>query len=387
MKSLTNAIPAAFLTAILWYFINQFATQNGVGFLERQPWPINDMYVCIVIGAVFGIVSSLIALWFVDRRRQAMEAAAGMLGLTWRDAVDQNSLRIEGRLYIFRDWEAGTNLICGEFDGVDLKIFDLEKEWTSRSQSSSGGSSNDTHNEHQTIFLFALPEGVGVPIQMLRKNALGWLLDAIGFEGIEFHTNDSFASEEVKQTLQKFNDEYRVVQGHMTEQSARMSSSSPGILKESLAQLERRISFPLLMTLANGQRWSVEVCESHLAVWEHKTRQKPNSLANCLNEVTEIYQLFVDGSSSGPQMRLEVTGAAPIKMDAGISLFAPILAFGCLGMFLAFALFVPIFFLFVEDHPWLVFIWPFFGMAIMGGCIYFGTRFMKKRRKASGGSS
>jgi hypothetical protein len=45
---------------------------------------------------------------------------------------------------------------------------------------------------------------------------------------------------------------------------------------------------------------------------------------------------------------------------------------GCLGMILAAAVFIPLVLLYAKDYPWLVFAWPFFGMAMVVAAIKLG---------------
>ncbi len=380
LKSLANAIPGAVLTAIVWYFMNRFTAGKGGGILDRQPWPINNIYLCAAIGAGFAVICSMVALYIVDRRNAALEAAAGLLGLRYRGKVSKSSLGISGPLHVFDDWAEGTNLLYGEFHSTGVQVFDLKKQCTTTSRNSSTSQSGtSTTTEHQTIFLLPLPEGQLVPVQILKKNAVSWIIGAMGFDGVEFSTNDQFASEEDRGDIQRFNDDWLVVRG-LSRKGNRSAAATEDAAEDALRRLEATISFPFLKSLLVDQRWSVEVCDSHVAIWMHKKRVRPTQLADCLRRVTELHRILIEGPADS-QAKLIATGDTLMQMNLGVGRMLPIAVSGCLGMLVAFVIFIPIFFLFADKAPWIVFVWPFFGMAVVAGSVYIGTRLANNWRK------
>ena len=67
-----------------------------------------------------------------------------------------------------------------------------------------------------------------------------------------------------------------------------------------------------------------------------------------------------------------------MEIDAGVMEFVPLAIGGCAGMFLAFVLFLPIFFLFAEKVPWIVFVWPFFGIGVMATSALVASRIARR---------
>lgn len=382
LKSVVSAIPVGILVAFLWHWVNSaFGNKNG-GFLENSPWPLSDIYLCVVIAVVLAICGSFFAFVLSDKRRKDLELAAGLLGMSYEEKLSRNSVNVQGRMHLFDDWVKATNLIHGSVNDIDVQIFDLKQQYTTRSHSSSG-SSRQTHSKHQTVFLMPLPEGFGVSLQLMQKGSFGWLLGAMGFDGIEFELDDSFATDEDRRVLAQFNEKYLVVQGLVRGGTG--INSTPIISKDSeevMKTLEERFSLDLLKELATGRGYSVELCESHVAIWQHQKKIRAADIPTVLGEVTAIYELLIGGVSDRQRMKLSATGQASLRPEASVGRFGVIAASGCAGMFLAFALFVPVFFLFVEKAPWIVFVWPFFGMAVVAGSVFVGTRLANKFRKS-----
>ena len=73
LRIIGTAVPAAIAVGLLWIFLNRFVPQGGAGFLERQAWPISNIYICAAIGGVLGAGSAAVAALLTHRRRQAME--------------------------------------------------------------------------------------------------------------------------------------------------------------------------------------------------------------------------------------------------------------------------------------------------------------------------
>lgn len=379
LKALLSGIPGAIFVAILWFWVN---SATG-GMLERAPFPLNDIYACVGIGITLGIAGSCLAIFFANRRREALEGAAAGFGMEFSEKVDRNSLNVEGRLHIFDDWLEASNHMEGVVDDVPIQIFDLWKQHTSRSHGKSG-SNRRTHNQKQTVYLMPLPQKSPVSVQLIQKGALGWMLGAMGFDGIEFELDGQFATDEDRRILAKFNEQYLVVQGlRRGGSNPKPTQPVPDDSEKVLALLEQRLSLDLLRKLAEGRGFSLEICESHLAVWQHKTCVAPGDLVGALAEIVELYTLLVDGPADQRRMKLSASGQTSLTPEVSVRSFGAIAAGGCVGMFLAFAMFVPVFFLFVEQAPWIVFVWPFFGMAVVAGSVFVSTRIAGKWRKRS----
>ena len=67
-----------------------------------------------------------------------------------------------------------------------------------------------------------------------------------------------------------------------------------------------------------------------------------------------------------------------MEIDTSVTKFVPLAIGGCAGMFLAFALFIPVFFLLADTYPWVVFVWPVFGMGVMVTSAFAATRLARR---------
>jgi len=366
VKYVLNAIPLALLAAFGWWFANGAVRQKGVGLLDRQPFPINNMYACAAIVGGLAIASFILADVFVTRRRQRMETVAGYLGFRFREKLGRNGLKLSGRMQLFDDWESGRNLIAGMTDETEIRVFDFVKCCRSRSHTTSGGDDTTTRYE-QTVFLIDLPDHVRLSVQILHSRSTLMLRTVFGFAGIEFSSGDAFLSDDDQQALETFNKKYMVARSLVpTANSTESSPDSDNLLRK----LEHTIGLPLIRELVNGPGWSVELCESHVAIWIHNKRIRPQDIPDRMNQVLAIVKQLVDGIGASSALKLTATGETSLNPELPFRQFGLLAGSGCLGMFLAAALFAPIFFLFVDQAPWLVFVWPIFGAAVVAATVW-----------------
>lgn len=366
MKYVLNAIPLALLAAFAWWFVNDAVRQKGVGLLERQTFPVNNIYACAAIAGGLAIGSFVLADIFATRRRQRIETVAGYLSFSFREKLGRNGLKLTGRMHLFDDWESGRNLIAGSYDGTEIRVFDFVKCCRSRSRTTAGGDDTTTRYE-QTVFLIELPEHVRLSVQILHSKSTLMLTTVFGFSGIEFHSGDAFLTDDDQQALDTFNKKYMVAHSLVpTASSANNSRDSDDLLRK----LEHTISLPLIRELVNGPGWSVELCESHVAIWIHNKRIRPQDIPDRMNDVLAIVKQLSDGADASSALKLTATGDASLNPALPFRQFGLLAGSGCLGMFLAAALFAPIFFLFVQQAPWLVFVWPVFGAAVVAATVW-----------------
>jgi len=365
-KIVRTAIPGGIITGFLWIFVNRFVPQAGPGYLERQSWPLNNIYLCVAIGAVAAVGSAAIASWYKSRRRQAMEAAMALAGLRFRGTVDCNELQISGKLNILENWAEGSNYAVGQISQTEVQMVDVQTVRTSPTINSGGhehGSQNSTATENQTVYLLPAGDRPFPSLSILRNRGPGWVSSLLGLQGIEFHAKNDAASEQDRATLEEFRKHYVVTQGPVLK-----SQRCPEDADEEATlfqELEQIISIPLLRNLLDHPEWSLEFCPSHIAIWKAKKCVKPGELAQQLNEVVELHRLVVDETLGYSNTMLEIRGSAKMEIDASVTEFVPLAIGGCVGMFLAFVLFIPVFFLLADTYPWVVFVWPVFGMGVM----------------------
>ena len=365
LKLICTTLPAGLMTAVVWYWVNGFGKQNGQGILEQQIWPLNNIYWCAAIAIVLAIVSMVTFEFLTARRSSQMEAAAAMLGLEFSRTVSRNQLSIKGRLPIFDDWDEASNLLDGSVDGIHLQMFD----YVSVTRSTSPGKGNDSQRVQQTVILIPLDDYCGPSFCMRRRNSLLSITSLLGFDGLSFEGDQTHAMEEQDQ-IRQFNDKYLVMQWN--------GDTADGGSQRSLQRMAEQSNLSLLKTLVNGRGWSLEVCESHAVFWVNRKRFKPDEVRQVIDESLQLFQNLTSDNASGP--RLGVSGQAAMSDPISFASFGPVIASGCLGMVLAFGLFVPIFLKFADKAPWLVFVWPFFGMAIMAVCVILGAKIARRKR-------
>lgn len=365
LKSMSAMLPFGLVTAFFWWWANGFAKQNGKGFLERQVWPLNDIYSCVGIAIGLAMVATGISTLFSSRRRQQMEAAGAMLGLTYRPEVSRKQLEVDGALPILDDWDSGHNLLEGSLDGTPIQLFDYVRISTSRGEN--GRQETDRH--HQTVILIPFEDNNGISASIRRHRGMAVIGSLLGFEGMTFSC-DAHASESEQDTVDRFNRQYVVMSPH-----ANSVDSADDSLQQ---QLTHRVGFTVLELLQNGRGWSVDCCPSHAIYWVDRKQFKPAMVRQIIGEVLAIHQLLTSDSRDGPELR--VSGQERIGTEMSVSSFGPLIASGCLGMVLAFGLFVPIFFMFADRAPWIVFVWPFFGMGIMMLTVYIAAKLARRNR-------
>lgn len=348
--------------------------------LERQAWPLNSVSACVAIGATLAAGSVWIAEYIKHRRRQSMEAAATLAGLKFIGAVDRNDLGLAGPLKIFDDWAEGENFAVGEVNGTEVQVIDVRNVKTSRSiGTGSSGSRDTTTTENQTVFLLSAGEPAFPSFSILRKKRFALTIGLLGLQGIEFHTEEPATSEQDRKTLEQFRRNYFVTQG-ATLKSARNDQDADEE-RQLFDQLEQLIGLPFLKHLLAKSEWNLELCPSHVAIWKSEKLVRPGEYSQQLQAVFDLYQLFLEGPQDRSAVKLKVRGSAKMQIDTSVSQLAPLAVGGCAGMFLAFAMFAPIFFLLAPKYPWIVFVWPVFGMAMIGISTYVASRVARKWRR------
>ena len=379
LAALVTAIPGAIIAGLLWFYVNKFLPQAGPGLLERQSWPLNNIYVCSAIGAFLAAGSALIAMALQNRRRRSMEAEIGLAGLRYQGSVDRNDLRLTGSLQIFDNWTEGTNYGRGEVGRTSVQMVDVRTVRSSSSMGSGGRRhrGNESTTVNQTVFLLPASERPFPTLSILRKRSS--IMAMFGHKGMEFHARNDAASEPDRRTLEEFRTNYLVTQG-LVLKSNRAAEDS-GEAASLFERMQEMIGLPLLRQLLMTGQWNLEFCPSHVAIWKAKKLIRPNEVAQQLQEVVELHRAILDGCGDHSETRLEVQGSAKMEIDASFGQFIPLAAGGCVGMFLAFVIFLPIFFLFADKHQWIVFLWPVFGMAMMAGCAVAGSRLSRRWHK------
>lgn len=383
MKNLLSifgpAIPASIFTALAWYYINRFVPHAGKGILENQSWPLNNIYLCAAAGAALMSAASAIQLMFSHHRQQSLEAAAVIAGLEFQGTIDRNDLMYTGNLRVLDNWSNGTNSAVGKINGTSVQVVDVETTHTSHQTGPGHHGGDSTSRHYQTVYLLPADDIPFPSVSLVRRGGLQWASELLGFKGMEFYAEQSTASAQDQQTLTDFHNRYMVTQGAALKSS--LGSQDVDDEAALFLRLGEVIGLPLLRRLTEDGQWNLELCSSHVAIWKSRKLVKPNELPQQLNEVFELHRLLIEHDNDRSEIPLAVRGSAKMQVEANITALLPLAVSGCVGMFLAFALFMPIFFLFVPKYPWIVFVWPFFGMGIMALSIRVGMKAARSSRK------
>ena len=246
----------------------------------------------------------------------------------------------------------------GEIQGIDIQLFQLRRRI--RTQSSEGPKS---HDETQTVLLLPIPEDKAVSVQFTLK---GWGPFLTNVDGIEFRNDDIFSADEDKALLEEFNDRYFVSPPEHARDNVDVTQ-----------EIGRIMSLPFVRQIMAGPKWNIEIGESHMAVWIPRKVMTAANIVEYLNHASALHDALLT-ESGRPAKPLTVTS----DLDQPVTLnIVPIAVSGCLGIFVAFGMFIPVFFLFVEEAPWIVFVWPFFGMAVVAAFVFTGTKIAKSREQ------
>jgi len=242
-------LSTAIAGGILFWWINGTHRVNGVGFLRRQPWPINELWIWIFVGFLVGVVIA----WVKFKRRTEhtgrSREVAEELGHSFTESIDRPDAW--SSLPIFTDWREGRNAMSGTQDGVAITILD----YTTVTK----GSDSD-HVVQGTVGLVAAD---GVPEFDLRARTIGWrLLGVAGYEGLTFDAN---AMPSEFETISRFGELF-----HLATSSGLLSQlSGEGTVQEAASENDLRRYFqPALMArLIEFPGYSIQSRAGHLAVW------------------------------------------------------------------------------------------------------------------------
>jgi hypothetical protein len=361
-----DAFGGAMIVGIIWYFANAYTPENGKGWFERQTFPLNNMACCIAAGAALGALGTFSGNFARDRRRQAMQSAAMYNRLDFEPFLTKPQLGSARSLRLFDNWDEGRNLLHGRLRDVEISIFDLHKKIVTRTQSSSGSSSTTRRIQH-TVFLFERPDSGGLTAQILRKGSLAFALTALNFRGVEFEPRDTVISDDDRRVLDDFNSTYLVAQGLTRGGTRTARAVMPD--DELLAGLEQVVDLNVMRKLVAEHNWNVELGDTHIAIWKYKDRIRPSTISDVLPQILELHSGLSGASKQRSAVPLKALGTSIASREVSMGQMGWIAGSGCLGMLLAAGIFGPLFFMYADEYPWMVFAWPFFGMGVVIGTV------------------
>lgn len=242
--------------AAAWWMVNRTFQINGVGWLERQEFPLNSIWVFGIVGAVIGF-----AIGVVRHRRDVRysEEAA--------EISEENDFEFDAKpeevewpeIPLFANMSSIDNRMTTKKDGVKVDVFDL----TTVNQSS-----ESTQYIRRTVVLLPAP---GLIEFRLNAKSFGFrFLDWIGVKGVTFDPNAT-KNEEDRAAVEAFARNYQLTTGDTTE----LASGTPELFETQDAAARQAFPLPVLRTLATRPGWSIESHGGQLAFWQGNAIHPP----------------------------------------------------------------------------------------------------------------
>lgn len=252
-------------TGALWMTVNNLYRVNGVGWLERQGWPLSNVYVCVGTGALLGAIAGLIRWRFDVAQGQQAEENARTTGFDFHREVTRNALaEAGGTMWTFNNWSAGANRQSGLVDGMPVELFDytcIEKDQRR----------DPPATLTQTVALW--PAGARLPQFELRPNSpMLRFLGAIGMKGVTFDPEQAPPQE--APAVRVFGQRYFLSLGMDAEiansrEAACDGEPQPGAERHD--PIRRLFTTELLRFFSTNPGWCVDCDGTHLAIWRPRT--------------------------------------------------------------------------------------------------------------------
>lgn len=310
-----SGISTAIAGGVLFWWINDTQRVNGVGFLRRQPWPINELWTWILVGFLVGL-----SIAWVRLKRRAEHAArsrevAEALGHSFSETIGQPEVR--SLLPIFANWSEGRNAMSGAQDGVPITILD----YTTVTK----GSDSD-HVVNGTV---ALVTAEGLPEFDLRARTIGWrLLGAAGYEGLTFDAN---AMPSEYETIARFGELFHLsTSGGLMSQLGGESTSQDA---ESENRLRQYFQPSLMAKLIEYPGYSIQSRARQLAVWFGRGTLHANRRADLWDATIALREALAHPATEGSVLIPARAGSTSVRQTKRVR---NALLGGLLGMLVGF---------------------------------------------------
>jgi hypothetical protein len=251
MPVVGSCLGGAIGAGVLWAFLNGVWTINGVGLLERQGWPLDDVVIFAGVGAVAGLFNGL--------RRSAREREHG---LEVAELCEGSGLRYTAEamradlpeIPLLEGWSEGRHLMSGERGGVPVRVLDVTTV-VERQESREA--------RHRTV---ALVPAEGLPAFDLRPRTRAMrLLGMAGVEGVTFDPM-SVADPAAADAVTAFGQLFHLMPSGVVPSGVLGTDFAPEV--EDSEQALRRFFTPDLMGAFNRHPGhSAQAAAGSLAVW------------------------------------------------------------------------------------------------------------------------
>gem|GEM_PF-4130228 len=240
-----------------WWSINRTWRVNGVGWLERQGFPLSEVWLFVGCGAAAGLLLGIVK----HRRNVQHDAEAAEVGAEnayqFEPEVEDHDLP---EMPLFAGATGVANrMTTTSKNGVRVEVFELTTVVRS---------SENTHYVRRTVALLPAP-GLA-HFRLNAKNFASRFLSMIGVKGVTFDPNAA-TNEEDRAAAEAFAKNYQLTTVDTTELAAGAPETFEG------ADDAARRAFPtrVLRALATKPGWSIESHGGWLAFWQGATTLPP----------------------------------------------------------------------------------------------------------------
>ena len=249
---IASGIVSTAFAGFLFWWVNNMHRVNGVGLLQRQPWPINAPWVWGAGGFAVGAVAQFLTGTRRADHARATRALAEELG---QEYTASYSLPPDATsMAMFEGWSDGRNAMTGREGGGPVAVFDYT--------TITPGSETNTVT-HRTAALLPVE---GLPAfdlhpRTLGRRVLGWA----GFEGLTFDPAAAAAAD--AETVRRFSELFQLFTADPMRLLESLADDSP---PEQAGQEEavRRLFTPSVMQVVTQYRgYAIQSRPGFLAVW------------------------------------------------------------------------------------------------------------------------
>ncbi len=237
--------------AALWWMINRTYQINGVGWLERQPFPLNNVWIFATVGAVSGFVLGVL------RHRRNVQLREELAEVSERGEVEIATATEEFELppmQSFANLHSVDNRIARTQNGIRIYVLDATTV-----------QETDSANRYTRRTVVLLP-AEGLAHFNLNAKTIGYrLLAWIGAHGVTFDSSAGSTPED-RAAIEAFGRHYQLTTGDATD----LAAGTPGIYTEEDEAARQAFSLRVLKWLVQHPGWSMESHGGHLALWRGK---------------------------------------------------------------------------------------------------------------------
>lgn len=298
----------AIVTGILWFVVNGFFRENGVGWLARLGWPWSSILMMVLAGVLLGLIAETIRWKLEVRHGQSLADWAGGLGLEYAQEVVAEDVADWRGLPLFRKSPTLRHRSRGTYRGADVEMFD--GSYVER------GSENDTTHTLTAAFLDtgdpSLPRFELHP----RDRGMQILAAMSGYEGIQFDATHARLDDAA--AIEKFTRHYFLTTS-LADDLVGMLPLKPPAPEAATLSAQQLFSRPVLEFFGDHPNWHVESHAGRLVIWRSGTA-RPSQRSKFLDTLVALRDVLAARRTSAPASALPLAPPShPAAMKAQIA--------------------------------------------------------------------